>query len=300
MSRMRWRGLDLTRLSKSRPDPDPAASMALLNEVRDRPLDPGYASAAAARRERGLPASTGSHSLLLVVSMVLLGFLLTVAAQTLREPDPAAATAREELIERVGSQQQLGDTHAVRIEVLRADVAALQEAAIQGPDAERAEAVQQAAIQAGASAMVGPGVVVTMDDAPTENDALAAEAEERVLARDLQVVVNGLWAQGAEAIAINEQRLTSTSSIRFAGEAIVVDFRGLTRPYTVTAIGDPDQLLEELGSGPTGQYLAELRDEFHLSAAAERAAEVTVPAATRLSTRLARVPGAGTTEEDER
>lgn len=117
------------------------------------------------------------------------------------------------------------------------------------------------------------------------------------MARDLQVVVNGLWAQGAEAIAINDQRLTSTSSIRFAGEAIVVDFRGLTRPYVISAIGDPEALSREMTEGATGRYVAELRDDYHLTVGVATAEEVTVVAATRLTTRLSVVPAP---EEDQR
>ena len=49
-----------------------------------------------------------------------------------------------------------------------------------------------------------------------------------MLDRDLQVIVNGLWAAGAEAIAVNGQRLTACSAIRSAGEAILVDFRPLS------------------------------------------------------------------------
>ena len=52
----------------------------------------------------------------------------------------------------------------------------------------------------------------------------------RVLDRDLQVMVNALWAAGAEAIAINGQRLTARSAIRYAGEAILLDFRPLVPP----------------------------------------------------------------------
>ena len=54
---------------------------------------------------------------------------------------------------------------------------------------------------------------------------------------DLQNVANALWAAGAEAIAINGQRLTATSTIRAAGNAILVDFRPVTSPYEVSAIG---------------------------------------------------------------
>ena len=55
-------------------------------------------------------------------------------------------------------------------------------------------------------------------------------------------MVNALWAAGAEAISINGQRLGPTTAIRFAGEAVLVDFRPVTNPYEISAIGDPDTL----------------------------------------------------------
>ena len=63
----------------------------------------------------------------------------------------------------------------------------------------------------------------------------------RVLDTDIQLVVNGLFASGAEAVAVNGQRITVLSPIRSAGEAVLVGFRPLTPPYTVTAVG-PDEL----------------------------------------------------------
>src|SRR5690606_25324843 len=103
-------------VGRGRPHPNPAASMALLQEVLDRPLDPGYASAAQARQERGLEPSTGGRTLLLLVVSLLLGFLLAVAVVTLRAPDPDANTARAELIERIQELEALGDERAALIE----------------------------------------------------------------------------------------------------------------------------------------------------------------------------------------
>lgn len=274
------------------PRGDPAASMALLQEVLDRPLDPGYESSAHARQTRGLSPSTGSRTPLLLATAVLLGFLLAVAAQTLRTPDPAAAQARSELIERVRGSQHLVEEQAARIEGLHANLVALEDAGVQEDDGGHAEQVRAAGLHAGATAMVGPGVVVTLDDAPpppASVDGVVVEDVERVLAGDLQVLVNGLWANGAEAVAINEQRLTSTSAIRFAGEAIVVDFRGLTRPYTVRAIGPVEDLEAELGSGATGRYLQDLRDQYGIITEVTPQDQITVPAATRLTTREAQV-----------
>ena len=82
----------------------------------------------------------------------------------------------------------------------------------------------------------GRGVKIVVDD------ALRRHRPAGRLRQDLQILVNGLWDVGAEAVSINGQRLTSLSAIRSAGEAINVNFRSMPRPYVVTAIGDPDQL----------------------------------------------------------
>ncbi|WP_153396031.1 DUF881 domain-containing protein [Ornithinicoccus halotolerans] len=286
---LRWRP------PRGRPDPDPAASMALLREVLNRPLDPGYRSAAEQRSAHGLPASTGSRSVLLLVSSLVLGLLVTVGAQSLRGPDTAEAQARSDLADRVGEQRELLTERSARVEELQAEVAVMQEQALDGQSA-LAEELDRHRRLAGGTPMTGPGLAVVLDDPPRPAD-VGVPGEDRVLARDLQVLVNGLWAHGAEAIAINEHRLTSTSSIRFAGEAIVVDFQGLTRPYTVTAIGPVDELAAELDSGSTGAYLTELQEEYDIIVETMRDDEVTVPAATRLSVREASVADDAAKEE---
>ena len=60
--------------------------------------------------------------------------------------------------------------------------------------------------------------------------------------RDVRSVVNELWADGAEAISVNDIRLTPTSAIRFAGEAVLVDFEPINPPYVIRAIGNADRL----------------------------------------------------------
>lgn len=280
------------RLRGAPGDRDPAESMALLREVMNPPLDPGYTSSAERRTKAGLPPSTGGRSALLIIASVLLGFLLSVAAQTLRTPDPADATTRAQLSERVEAADALGDERAAQIEQLRTDIATLQEAQTR-PRVDQGE-LDRASLLAGGVAVVGEGVVLTLNDPPLNSDS---QANDRVLSRDLQTIVNGLWAQGAEAIAINDQRLTSTSTIRFAGQAIVVDLKALARPYVISVIGDPEVLTEELRSGATGTYLSELRSAYGILVDLAPAEEVTLPAAARLSTRVAKLPEA--TQEDD-
>ncbi len=279
------------------PNRDPAASMALLNEVLDRPVDPGYHTAAANRRAEGQVGSTSPRSPLLIATVILLGFMLSVAALSLRAPDPQDGQERSKLAERVEMANVRGDDYAVVIEGLRADIADLQAQAPEGNGAGIAGELEAIGAAAGAAAVSGPGVLITVDDAPAGDLEPAPEPGnnlERVLAGDLSRLVNALWEGGAEAISINDQRLTVTSSIRFAGEAIVVDFKGLTRPYEVRAIGDPQAMEDVIASGDTGQYFADLRDDYGIVVEWERSEQLTAPAAERLTTRVAVVK-----EEDD-
>lgn len=276
--------------------------MRLLQEVLDRPLDPGYESAAARRVEQGLSVSTGQRSPLMLVTVLLLGFVLSVAALTLRTPDPQDAAARDQLSQRIELTAAVGDDYAESIEVLRAQIADLEQRALSQASAGQAERVRDLGLQVGAVPLTGPGVVLTLEDAPETDDGLSPAVDNsssRVLARDLQVVTNGLWAAGAEAMTINDLRLTSTSAIRFAGEAIIVDFRGLTRPYVVRIIGDPDAMEDEVTGGETGGYLDELRADYGLQVETERADELILPPAERLSTRVATVVSRGADVQED-
>lgn len=273
---------------------DPAASMALLDEVMNPPLDPGYLSWAAHRQDRGLPRNTGRTWLLLITALVL-GFLLSVAAQTLRTPDPEAAGAREQLRERITATSELGDERAAQVEALQSEITTIQDEAAR--PAAAPEASPGVVLASGAARMEGPGVVLTLNDPPVAADS---KPGDRVLARDLQVIVNGLWAHGAEAIAINDLRLTATSTIRFAGQAIVVDLRGLARPYELRVIGAPEELLAELQSGATGDYLNEIRSSYRISVEFHTEDQVVVPAGSRLSTRLATLAEQSHNLEDSR
>ncbi|MFX0539542.1 DUF881 domain-containing protein [Ornithinimicrobium sp. Y1847] len=280
---------------------NPAASMALLEEVLDPPVGPGYHSAAQAREEQGLRASTGLNTSLMLVTALALGFLMTIAAVTLRAPDPAAAQTRADLITRIEAAQAAGDEQGRQVEALRAEILELEQEqarAAEGVAGQRA--ITAAGIEAGAQAVAGPGVVVTLNDAQPAAAPGEGVKGERVNSRDLQLVVNGLWSAGAEAISVNGHRLTSISAIRYAGEAIIVDFRGLTPPYEIRAIGDPAALQTETTSGVTGAYLSELRRQLSLQTSVSVQREITIGPGERLTTRVGHVPAAATPTKEDR
>jgi uncharacterized protein YlxW (UPF0749 family) len=109
---------------------------------------------------------------------------------------------------------------------------------------------------AGETAVTGPGLEVRLTEPPTSSASPSGGrggngsiASTSILTdRDVRSVVNELWADGAEAIAVNGIRLTPVSAIRFAGEAVLVDFRPITSPYVIRAIGNADDLATAFAS----------------------------------------------------
>jgi uncharacterized protein YlxW (UPF0749 family) len=143
----------------------------------------------------------------------------------------------------------------------------------------------------GAGAVRGPGMALLLDDATSDSGTDAgdprsqAEADGRVTDRDLQTLVNELWAAGAEAVAVNEQRLTARSAIRAAGDAILVDFRPLNPPYEVRAIG-PNRMRTDFVEGFGGSYLQVLRD-YGIQYSVEDRDALRLPASAGLTVRHA-------------
>jgi uncharacterized protein YlxW (UPF0749 family) len=152
--------------------------------------------------------------------------------------EPERSRAHAGLVDEVKTGQQRTDDLQARSEELRRDGHRGPAGGLGGSAEELAKVREQQAA-AGLAAVTGPGSVVRLADAPAPIDPAtgrpSATEVNRVLDIDLQAVVNGLWASGAEAIAVNGQRLTATSTIRVAGNAILVDFRPVTSPYEVSA-----------------------------------------------------------------
>ena len=95
---------------------------------------------------------------------------------------------------------------------------------------------------AGVVALQCPGVIVTIDDSkrsskPGENPNLYLIHDD-----DILKVINELWAAGAEAVSINEQRLIASSEIRCAGPTLSVNNTRYSPPYDIRVIGDPQTL----------------------------------------------------------
>lgn len=278
------------------------ASMTLLTQVMDRPLDPGYAAAAERRLAQGLPAPRGERSALTLVVLVLLGLLLTAAALQTRGQTTARVAEREQLVAEITRQ----DAAAARLQAanvaLQTTIDAERDRQLQAQaQGGLADEVARLGLVTGALSASGPGLTVTVDDAPVVAAAPGSDPradtsveDGRVLDQDLQSVVNGLWAVGAEAVAVNGQRLTALSAIRSAGQAILVDYRPLVPPYHVIAIGDATAMQGAFADSPAGRSLTYLADSFGVRYDVTTSAALVVPGSAGLGIRRAEPPATAT------
>ncbi|MFG2183315.1 DUF881 domain-containing protein [Streptomyces abikoensis] len=284
--------------STSSPPSRPDASMSLLTNVMDHSLDEGYAEAAARRAKggKGLP-STLRAKLGLAAALLLSAVVVTLGAAQARISAPTLAKEREQLIQRIEAETSAADSLQKNVDSLRDAVGTKQRDALRKHGGDKAELVS---LLAGATPVRGPGIKVVVDDAKQARTSGGGPRESsgfsdtgRVRDRDMQRVVNGLWQSGAEAIAINGQRLTALSAIRAAGDAILVDNRPLVPPYTVLAIGDGQRLSTAFQDSVDGQYLHVLQQNYGVRASISTQDEVRLPPAPSLIVRTA-TPGKGT------
>ena len=265
----------------------PDESMSLLVDIASLALDPGYAQAVARRDRAGEPGASRSGSWpLLVIGLVAAALLVVLAAVQTQRSAPSAAKSRASLLAAV--QRQTTAIAALEHELadLRTQTAKLRDADLASTSAgsKLASLLDREELLAGSLPVVGPGLKVTLDDsAPT-----AAGERNRVLDRDLQAVVNALWAAGAEAVAVNGQRITAQSAIRQAGEAILINFQPVQSPYVVDAVGDPVGLATQFGASPTADRLRSYTQLYGLRFGYHRVGSLRLPAAAELTVTYAR------------
>ncbi|MFJ9019249.1 DUF881 domain-containing protein [Streptomyces sp. NPDC102259] len=269
--------------------------MSLLTNVMDHSLDDGYAEAAARKQAEGaggLPRTVRAK-LGLAVGLVLAALVVTVGAAQARVAAPVVAKEREELIDRIDRETDAADDLESTVDKLRDDVSGRQQEALkQSGGSDQADLVS---ILSGAVEVHGPGVKLVVDDAKEATTGGDGDPREtsgfsdtgRVRDRDMQRVVNGLWASGAEAVSINGQRLTALSAIRAAGEAILVDNKPLVPPYTVLAVGDGKNLSTRFQDSADGLYLNALQENYGIRTAISVADDVRLPAAPSVIVRTA-------------
>jgi uncharacterized protein YlxW (UPF0749 family) len=101
----------------------------------------------------------------------------------------------------------------------------------------------------------GPGLTVTLDDAPRDvqnslDDPNVDVSDLLVHQQDIQAVANALWAGGAEAMTIQGQRVVATTGIKCVGNSVVLHDVPYAPPYVIRAIGPTDRMLQSIQDTP--------------------------------------------------
>lgn len=182
----------------------------------------------------------------LVVPAILLalGFLITATLVQERAQEQQLPAQAADLVDLVRRRQAAISDLSAQVRDLSQELARAQEAGARESDlvGDVVARVERLRVSAGVQAVTGPGVVVELADSATAPRTRGDVTDLSIQDVDLQLVVNALWTAGAEAVAVNGHRVVSTTAIRQAGEAILVNFHAVATPYRVSAIGDPETL----------------------------------------------------------
>ena len=139
---------------------------------------------------------------------------------------------------------------------------------------------------AGFTALEGPGLTVTLSDAPkgvldeTVSSGKATADELVVHQQDIQAVVNALWSGGAEGITVQGQRVISTTGIKCVGNTVVLHGVPYSPPYRISAIGDPAELQQALDQSTYIAAYLTIANAYQLGWQVDSSADLTMPAYT--------------------
>ena len=249
-------------------------------------LDVLLADALTSDYPRDLPQHVQTKRNLLIAACA--GALVTlVLGSALGQTQRSAgqnATTRSALVDRVKIADGRVAAMEGQVRVAQQDLQAAEDAKLSGTSlgADAAARLARLRFAAGFTPRGGRGVQLSVSDAPSDPSVpLGGVQLGHILDRDLQIIVNGLWKAGALAISINGRRLTSTSAIRSAGEAVLVNYRPLLQPYVVTAIGTSgDEIAGKFRNDQGGFLLEQLATQYGVVWSLEISDHVVVPAAT--------------------
>lgn len=182
--------------------------------------------------------------LAMTLTMVLLGFLIIIqsrASRAVTSEVPIPTRSVYALATLLREEREARETLEAQVGELRRRLESYERAASEGRSLQEAmgRELETLRVALGLKAMRGPGVVVRLADPRTQPKGTNPVV---VSYQDIVAVVNELWAAGAEAIAVNGQRLTAMTGLSQVGGNVVVNLQRLSGPFDITAIGDPATL----------------------------------------------------------
>lgn len=274
----------------------------LLRSLLSDHLDPGYAVAAARRSGLAAPGdrARGAGWGWQVLAVLLIVVVFAAAAAQARSLAPGVRTAQQVLAGNVRALGACADDLAAQRATVSAQVDELRRRQL-NDDAEGQAllaGLDELSLAAATNEVAGPGLVVTVTDPGVSRNLSDASkqrvagSQQTILDRDLQLVVNSLWAGEAEAVAVDGMRIGPNVTIRQAGGAILVDNTPIDSPYTIVAIGPP-HVMRDAFARSTGLYRLRLLEvSYGVGVTVSPDDRLVMPAATVRDIRFAKQIGA--------
>lgn len=221
-------------------------------------------------------------TVLVPVMALLAGLLFATSGRTADGSDLRAGETTE-LSELIRQRNVVVARQHEQLAELQREVERLTE---QAASRDGAVAAAQAAGTSGALSaalvpLVGPGVEITLDDAPVRPDGslpVGARPDDLVIHQsDVQAVVNAVWAAAADGVAIMDRRLIATSAVRCVGNTLLLHGRTYSPPFVVTAIADPSAVRAQLAASPQVRVFQQAVEAFGLTFQVRERSEIVLP-----------------------
>lgn len=237
----------------------------------------------------------GSVAVLLVVALT--GYLFVTNLRVNRTATVTSDTASliEQRVQEVNKLQE-------DVNKLSADVNTMTELA--SKDNTSSKTTDDPGIGTTLPAVEGPGVTVTLNDSPMWEQAIDASGSSDdidkyvIHQQDIEAVVNALWAGGAEAMMLMDQRVLFNSAVICSGNVVSLHGKKYSPPFTISAIGDPDALIQALNASPTIKIYKQYVSSFGLGWKVERKKSLHFEETAALLQPLKYAKVSGKTEED--
>jgi uncharacterized protein YlxW (UPF0749 family) len=268
----------------------PHVTTPLLDLVTAQAMEQEYQQVAARRTASPEPEEPTRSRLGGVAALVAFGVLVSIAAVQTSRNEAAEDAGRATLIARIEEQRSTLQARQDQVADLTRENQVLTDGLEQRTATRQQAAAEVRQLQAitGFLGVTGEGVRVTVEGNPV------GDASQQVRDADLALLVDGLFEAGAEAIAINDQRLNNLGSIRNTGAAVHVNTRPLTEPYVVRAIGDTRTLQANLVDTTHGADFFSLADQLGFVYTMQNVDQMSLPAARQRPLRWVRAEGPGT------
>jgi len=216
--------------------------------------------------------STVVWRVLVPVVLLLIGLLVATSAQLAAGTD-LRAERRTDLVDLIRAEQE-------RVEAETSVVTELQ-LAVDAAAAAEVTSATDAELETLISEVKGPGLELELMDAPIPAEGVPEgyTADDYVVhEQDVQAAINALWAGGAEAIAVMDQRIISTSAVRCVGSTLLLHGQVHVPPYTVAAVGPAELMRRALDASPRLGLYRQYVDLLGLGFTVRESDSVTVPA----------------------